>query len=122
MESNGKLVANVTLNYDPKLVHPADVSTELAGVKGTTNLGFGNHTVYGILVTDKNGKPFGLGLRSGSNQFDGTGKRSVMKMTLELTHDRNATDPPETITFWGSHTRQIEVPITLKDVPLSVGK
>jgi hypothetical protein len=121
-DPSGKLVADVTLSYDPKTVHPVGVADELPGVKGTTNIGYGNHTVYGLSVTDKNGRPYGLGLRSGSNQIDGIRNRMVMKATLELVPDRNGTDPPETITFWGTHAQPIEVPVTLKDVPLSMGK
>jgi len=121
-DSNGTLVANVTLSYNSKSVHPVGVFDELPGVKGTANLGSGNHTVHGILVTDKDGKPFGLGLRSGSNQLDQNGRRITVKMTLELVHDQNANNPPAAITLWGTHARQVEIPITLKDVPLTVGK
>lgn len=121
-DQNGKLVANVTLSLDHRMVEPVGVADELPGVKGTNTLGFGNHSVFGILVTDKNGKPYGLGVQLGTKQLDGTGNRTVMKMTLELVPDRNGIDPPDTITFWGTHAQPIEVPVTLKDVPLNVGK
>jgi hypothetical protein len=122
IDPNGKQVADVFLNYDSKTVHPVGVADELPGSKGTTNIGYGNHTVHGIQVTDKDGKPFGLGLRSGSNQLDGTGKRLTAKVTLELVPDRNSNNPPVSITFWGTHARQVQIPVTLKDVPLSLLK
>ncbi len=121
-DQNGKLIAEISLGYDTKIVHPVGVADELPGVKGTTNLGFGNHTVFGLLLTDKTGKPFGLGLRSGTSQLAGNGTRLEVKLTLELQRDRNATDPPDTIAFWGTRSRHIEVPVSLKDVPLSAGK
>jgi hypothetical protein len=110
------------LKYDSKSVRPVGLSDELPGVKGAANLGFGNHTINGVLITDKSGKPFGLGLRIGAHQIDPTGKRVAMRMTLELFRDRDGTDPPASVTFWGSQNQQIEVPITLKDVTLYVGK
>jgi hypothetical protein len=121
-DPNDKLVAEVSLNYDTKNVQPVGIVDELPGIKGTTNLGYGNHTVNGILITDKDGKPFGLGLRSGSNQLEGNGNRITRKMTLELVPDRDSNSPPTTITFWGTHSRQVEIPISLKDVPLTVTK
>jgi hypothetical protein len=121
-DAGGKLVATVTLEYDSKVVHPVGVADKLSGVKGVANLGPGNHTVYGILVTDKDGKPFDLGLRSGSNQLEAGGKRTVMTMTLELVPDRGGNELPATVTFWGTHERLVEVPINLKDVPVAHAK
>lgn len=121
-DTNGKWIADVNLNYDSWSVQPVGIGDDLHGIKGTTNLGFGNHTVSGILVADKDGKPFALGLTSGSNQLDPTGKRFTIKMKLELVPDQNAKNPPFSITFWGTHTRQVEIPVSLKDVHLTIGK
>jgi hypothetical protein len=118
---NDRLIAKVQLTYDPRAVHPATLSDELPVANGA-GAGFDNHTVYGIRVTDAEGKPYTLGLTSGANQFDATGKRFVMKMTLELHPEKQGQGPPSTITFWGNHARSVEVPVQLKNVPLLVGK
>lgn len=116
-----KFVAEVTLSYDPKTAHPAGVGDDLPGTRGS-GAGFGNHTVYGVRVTDAEGKPYVLGLSSGANQIDPGTRRVVMKLSLELHPDKDGHGPPATVTFWGTHARPVEVPVTLKDVPLTGGK
>jgi hypothetical protein len=115
------LVASVEVTYDPKLVHPAGAGDDLPGVKNAGGM-LGNHTVYGVRVTDADGKPYTLGITSGTNQFDPTGKRFVMKMTLNLYPEKNDQGPPTTFTFWGTHARTVDLPVILKNVPLSTGK
>ncbi|MBA4062180.1 MAG: hypothetical protein C0501_00415 [Isosphaera sp.] len=117
----GRFVASVELSYDPKAVHPAGAGDELPGVKGG-GAGFGNHTVHGVRVTDAAGKPYTLGLRGGANQFDPTGRRVVMALTLELHPGRDEIGPPAVVTFWGTAARPVEVAVVLKDVPLGGGK
>jgi hypothetical protein len=115
------LEASVEVTYDPKLVHPAGAGDDLPGVKGAGGM-LGNHTVYGVRVTDADGKPYTLGITSGINQFDPTGKRFVMKMRLNLYPDKDGQGPPTTVTFWGTHARTVDLPVLLKNVPLTVGK
>jgi hypothetical protein len=120
-DENGKWIATVTLNYDPTVLHPATLSDELAGVKAGANPG--NQTVFGIRVTDADSKPFILGLGGLSNSgFGAQGKQVCMQATLELYPDKDGQGPPTTITFWGSYLKSVEVPVLLKDVPLSGGK
>ena len=118
-DGNGKLVAEVELSYDPQAVHPARVSDELAGARGGTAPGFGNHTVHGLRVTDADGKPYGLGLSGGTSQFEPAGKRIVQKLKFELVPEKDGHGPPATVTFWGSYARPVEVPVLLRDVPLT---
>jgi hypothetical protein len=117
------LAASVEVTYDPKLVHPAGAGDDLPGVKGVGAM-LGNHTVYGVRVTDADGKPYTVGITSGVNQFDPTGKRFVMKMTLNLYPDKAAQGqgPPSVFTFWGTHARTVDLPALLKNVPLTTGK
>ena len=116
-DADGKLVADVTVSCD-STVQPVGVGDEVPGMKGTVNIGFGNHTVYGVMVADRNGKRFGLGLKSGANQIDKNSKRTTMRMSLELVPDRDCLEP-STITFWGTHPQHIDIPVTLHHVPLS---
>jgi hypothetical protein len=118
---NGRLVATIDVTYDPRAIHPANVSDELIGAKGG-GPGGGNGTVYGIRVTDAEGKPYNLGLSSGVNQYEPTGRRIVLKLKLELHADKDGHGPPSAVTFWGTSVRQVEIPARLKDVPLTGAK
>lgn len=108
--------ADVTLKYDGKTVQPATLTDVIPGVKGTVNLGAGNHTVSGLMVTDASGKPFDLGL-VGSTEMRDKGVTTV-KLTMELVPDRNS-GPPASVTFWGTHEKQVDVSVRLVDVPVS---
>lgn len=112
---NGRLTATVTLSYDPLTVNPAGMGDELQGAKD--GAGPGNQTVYGLRVTDANGRPFALGLATGRHGFEAGNARVAIQATLEL--HANKLGPPTAVTFWGSYARQIEVPVTLKDVLFS---
>jgi hypothetical protein len=118
-DEKGKWIATVTLAYDPT-VQPATLSDELAGVKAGVNPG--NQTVFGIRATDADGKPFILGIGGLSSGFRGRDKQVFMQPTLELYAERDGQGPPSTITFWGSYLKSVEIPVTLRDVPLSGGK
>ncbi len=111
-----RLEAVVRLTYDQKAVRPATVGDKLTGLAngGAT----GNQTVYGVRVTDSNGKAYTLGLISGSNQFDSAGMRTNLTIRLELHSGRDGFGPPAAVTFWGSCSKPVEIPITLRDVPL----
>jgi hypothetical protein len=113
----GKWVAVVALTYD-SAVQMAGVGDELAGVKGG-GPGVGNQTVFGIRVTDADGKPFTPGLLSGTSGFEAYGKRVVIQATLELNPDKDGQGPPAAVTFWGTHAKPVEIPVILKNVPLS---
>jgi hypothetical protein len=121
-DPNGKLMASVTVSYEARAVQPVGVGDDLPGARPGTGIGVGNYTVHGIQVTDAEGKPYTLGLSSGANQFDPTGKRVVLKLQLELHPDKEGHGPPAAVTFWGTHSRQVEVPLNFKDVPLTGGK
>ena len=45
-----------------------------------------------------------------------------MALTLELHPDKDGHGPPAIATFWGTYAKPVEVPVVLKDVPLSGGK
>jgi hypothetical protein len=116
---NGRWVAVVNLTYD-QTVQAATLSDELAGVKGGATPG--NQTVYGVRVTDANGRPFTLGLAGMHSGFEASGKRVILQPTLELYPDRDGQGPPTTITFWGTYAKPVEVPVMLKDVLLTKSK
>lgn len=118
--TEGKLVATVQLAYDVKAVTPAGVGDDLPGVRG--GAGFGNHSVFGLRVTDADGKPYTLGLISGTNQLAGPNNRLVRTLELELHREKEGHGPPAIISFWGTHARAVELPVILKDVPLTAGK
>jgi hypothetical protein len=119
-DPNGRLSASVTVAYDSATVTAAGVGDELPGVKGG-GPGRGNHTVHGVRITDADGKPFTLGLTSGQSRAAGNG-RQAMDLNLELHPDKDGQGPPSTATFWGTYAKPVEVPVILKDVPLSGGK
>jgi hypothetical protein len=116
---DGKLTASVTLVYELKAVTAAGVADDLPGVRGGS--GFGNHTIFGLRITDANGKPYTLGLISGTNQL-GENARVVRTVELELHPEKEGHGPPANIAFWGTHAKTVEVPVSLKDVPLTGGK
>jgi hypothetical protein len=116
---DGRLGANVTLAYDRGAVEPVGVGDELPGTKGG-GPGKANHSVQGVRITDVDGKPYTLGMIGGSSRPDGG--RQVMTLSLELHPDKNGHGPPVTATFWGSYARPVEVPVVLRNVPLSGGK
>jgi len=118
--AGGRLVASVQLSYDMKSIHAASVGDDLPGMRG--GAGFGNHTVHGVRMTDAEGKPYTLGLSSGSNQLDPTNKRVQLKLELELHPDKDGHGPPAVLEFWGTKAKSIELPVVLKDVPLAGGK
>jgi hypothetical protein len=119
--ADGKLVADVTLTFDRNSVQSAGVGAELPGVKGG-GPGGGNRAVYGVRVTDADGKPFTLGLANGSGHSDRVSGREVMVLSLELHPDKAGQGAPATVTFWGTYAKPVEVPVVLKDVPLSKSK
>jgi hypothetical protein len=45
-----------------------------------------------------------------------------VRATLELHPDKDGHGPPAQVTFWGTHAKPVEVPVTLRDVPLTRGK
>ena len=116
---NGKLIAEVTLTYDSRLVQVARVGEELPGTKGGPE--WDSRTVHGVRITDPDGKPYTLGLTSGQGLSGGNG-RQVVGLTLELHPDKDGHGPPATATFWGTYAKPVEVPVVLRDVPLSTGK
>jgi hypothetical protein len=116
---DGRLSADVTMAYDRGAVEPVGVGDELPGAKGG-GPGRANHTVHGVRITDADGKPYTLGMIGGSSRPDGG--RQVMTLSLELHPDKDGHGPPANATFWGSYARPVEVPVVLKDVPLSSGK
>lgn len=117
----GRLVASVRLAYDMKAVRAAAVDDDLPGARGAA-AGFGNHTVYGLRVTDAAGKPYTLGLSSGANQIEPDAKRQVFRLEFELHREKEGHGPPAVVSFWGTQARAVEVPLTLTDVPLAGGK
>jgi len=115
--TRGRLVASVTVAYDMKAIHMAGVGDDLPGLRG--GAGFGNHTVYGVRITDEDGRPYTLGLSSGSNHLDSLNKRLNHKLELELHPEKEGHGPPAVISFWGTLAKSVELPVLLKDVPLA---
>jgi hypothetical protein len=116
---NGRWFVSVNLTHD-STVQAATLSDELIGVKGGAMPG--NQTVFGVRVTDADGRPFTLGLSGMHSGFEAFGKRTILQPTLELHPDKAGQGPPTTVTFWGSYAKPVEVPVTLKDVPLTGGR
>lgn len=116
---NGKAgyTAEVTLGFDRRSVHPAGVGEGLPGTKGG-GPGLGNQSVQGVRITDATGKPYTLGLNSGSSR-PGSSGREVIVLNFQLYPDKDGNGPPAAATFWGSYAKPVQVPILLKDVPLS---
>ncbi len=120
-DTRGKLIATVEVAFDDKAVQVAGVGADLPGVRG--GAGFGNHSVSGIRVTDATGKPYTLGLISGgSTRLDPTNKRLMHKLELELHPEKEGHGPPSVVSFWGTHGKSVEIPVILKDVPLTGGR
>lgn len=117
---NGRFGATVLLSYETKSVRPATVTDELPGARGGADTG--NHSVYGVRVTDAGGKPYTLGMLGGTFQADPTGKRTVLRLQLELHPDKEGHGPPDAITLWGTVAKPVEVRAALKDVELTGGK
>lgn len=118
--TDGRQVAHVTVAFDPAACIPATVQDRLTGLnRGKAGH---NYTVHGVRVTDADGKPFTLGLASGSTQFDPVRRWNVMTMQLELHPDKDGQGPPEAVTFWGTYHRSVEIAVTLREVPLVGGK
>lgn len=119
-DAKGTMFADVTLSFPPLTVEPARTSDELPGVKPTTT---GNRTVIGVRVTDATGAAFELGLvdQTGQSDFDRNGRRIVAKLTLEVVVAKDGPTVPAKVVFWGTTVKQVEVPFSLKDVPLGGG-
>jgi hypothetical protein len=113
----GGLSASVEVTYDPRAVHPVGVGDDLPDVKPGA-AGVGNHTVSGIRVTDADGKPYILGLSTGLTRRDPTG-RSTLILQLVLDPGKGEIGLPDTVTFWGTYLKPVEVPVILADVPLA---
>lgn len=114
--ADGKQVAKVTLSFPPAAVDPARPGEELTGVKPPA--AGGNRTVLGVRVTDAAGAPFDLALAEQASDFDPTGRRIVVKLTLTLGAAKDGPTVPAKVAFWGTTPRPVEVAFALKDVPL----
>lgn len=118
---NGRYAATVELVYDPNAVAPAGAGDDLPGINGAT-AGLGNNCVFGVRVTDDAGKPYALGLTGGDNRVEPGGRKATMRLTLELHPDKDGSGAPAAVTFWGTYSRPVEVPVKLMGVALSGGK
>lgn len=115
----GKTVVDVKIGYEARRVQPARQHEELVGAE--MNAAGSNSTVFGVRITDADGRAFNLGLLSERSAPDPTGRQVVARLTLEPLAARDAPAVPATVTFWGSYTRPVEVPFALTNVPLSGG-
>lgn len=109
----------VELAYEPGSVQPAGLGDRLPAADGP---GPGNYTFNGVRVTDADGKPY---FASGSAQYrrlDPTGRRTVLSMKISLTPTRSGQKPPSAVTFWATSGKPVEVPFTLRDVPVIAAK
>lgn len=118
-DGKGKKFVDAKVLYEPLRVQPARPSDELPGVKlGASG---SNSTALGVRVTDADGKAFDLALPNQSSGFDQTNRQITARLTLEVIEGKDAPKAPATVTLWGTYTRSVEVPFTLKDVPLAGG-
>lgn len=113
-------IADVTITFDRRTVHPAGVGEDLSGITGAAP-GLGNQSVQGIRFTDANGKAYTPGVSSGMSRSSPDG-REMIALSLHLYPGKDGNGPPHTVTFWGSYARPVEVPVVLKGVPLTSRK
>jgi hypothetical protein len=115
-DGSGKKFVEVTLKFAPQTVDPVRASDALPDIKPDAT--GGNRSVLGLRVTDDDGNAFPLALTTQQSDFDRTGQRIVARMTLEAVVTKDGPADPAQVVFWGSTARPVEVPFTLKDVPL----
>ena len=122
---------NLTANYtDPDgdaltvevLTGPAHGTfvAEGDGYRYTPGADFNGSDTVTYRITDAEGKPYSLGVIGGSGRPNRA--RQTMTLTLELHPEKDGHGPPAVATFWGTYTKPVEVPVVLRDVPLSNGK
>jgi hypothetical protein len=111
-----KEFVDVKLVFSPTTVDAARTSDELLGVKLSSP--GGNRTMLGVRVTDAEGEAFTLSLASQRSDFDRVGNRIIVNLSLELVFVKDGPTTPAKVAFWGSIARPVEVPFSLKDVPL----
>lgn len=118
-KENNRYELEVELAYEPAMVQPAGLGDRLPTTGGT---GPGNYTFNGLRVTDADGKPY---FASGTAQYrrlDRTGRRTALTMKISLTPSRAGQGPPSAVTFWATSGKPVEVPFTLRDVPINAVK
>ncbi|MBN9120019.1 MAG: hypothetical protein J0I06_12790 [Planctomycetes bacterium] len=115
-DATGKKFVEVTVAFAPTSVDPVRASDPLPDAKPAAT--GGNRTVLGVRVTDADGATFPLALAKQRSDFDRTGRRVVAHLTLEAVAVKDGPTEPAQVVFWGSTSRPVEVPFTLKDVPL----
>jgi hypothetical protein len=109
----------VELRYDPARVDTAGPAEPLPGAGPVPPAG--NHTVYGVRVTDAAGRPFTAVLKSFRDSLGGDGRPTTYTFDLALTPTVRGQGGPHTVTVWGRYNKSVEVPFTLADVPLAGG-
>jgi hypothetical protein len=127
---DGPAAVTVDLTYEPGSVNPVNPGNALAGRSGLRDgprtkeerAAAFNHTVYGLRVTDADGKPFTASpVTVTTSRTDPTGRHMSMNLRLSLTPTEKGQGDPKAIAFWGTYHKPVEVPFTLKDVPLVGG-
>jgi hypothetical protein len=115
-EVNGKKFVEVAVFFPPTSVDPVGTFDALPDVKPAA--AGDNRAVLGVRVTDADGTAFPLSLTRQRSDYDKANRRTVARMTLELVAAKDGPTKPAKVTFWGRAPRPVEVPFTLKDVPL----
>jgi hypothetical protein len=115
----GPAAVVVELSYDPSAVSPGNPQAAAGrrppdprqGVAARAN-------PYGLQITDADGRPFTAYAVSASNRVVAAGRQMTTILRLNLTPAEAGQGEPDTITFWGSYDKPVEVPFALKGVPL----
>jgi hypothetical protein len=106
------------LRYDPQKVQPAGSADKLPGVELAPG---GNRTLHGLRLTDADGKAFDTsrGRLTTTSGFDrASAGRIIMDLRLDLSAAKDGAAAPANLVFWGTYTKPVAVPFSLKDVPL----
>lgn len=128
---DGRRQVVVELVYDPNTVLPGEpgaspsggTSTEvIIGRRGVAGRRLTNHFLLGLQVTDADGNRCAFTPTILPAVLPANGGHIVYRATLELTGSAEQTSDTVAVAFWGTHVKSVEVPFTLKGVPLSGGK
>jgi hypothetical protein len=121
------------VNYDPARVDPSGANGHTPVLRGGFRAGQPDPrgraplrdaptTVYGVQVTDAEGRAFALAPLFVQQHIERrTGRHWGVTLTLRLTPTEKGQTAPKTVSFLGTSVRPVEVPFALKGVPLAVG-
>jgi hypothetical protein len=123
-EPNGEYTADVEVSYDPAAVTPATPNDlAAAGVPPPAGeVGGGMAVLFGVQVTDADGKVFLLSSVTNRPRIDPVVRRVRSSLQLTLRPTAKTQGPPARVAFWAASAKSVEVSFALKDVPVAGGK